>query len=248
MQSGQSAKGPSAPPGFLLAAGLGRRMRPLTDDTPKPLLTVGGRTLLDHAVDRLLAAGIRRIVVNAHHLAEQVHEWALIRAAHDDLTIQVSHEDALLETAGGLLHALPMLGLPPVLAANGDALWLDLPGSPGAVQRLIAAFDPVCMDALLLLTDRREVLGYSGPGDFELDPDGRLIRRDADATAPWLYAGVQMVGTGLLDGAPSGPMSFNPLWDQAIARGRLYGLVHTGELLHIGDPDALAAAQARFGG
>lgn len=223
---------------MVLAAGLGTRMRPLTDDRPKPLLELDGRSLLDHALDRLQAAGVTQAVVNAHWLGEQV-EAAMARRA--DPRIIVQKEDALLETGGGVTLALPMLGDGPFAVVNGDAFWLD--GPTPALRRLAAAFDDAEMDALLLMVRTTQVEGMVGTGDFLLDPIGRMRRPKEREIAPYIYAGVQILSPRLFKHAPEGAFSLNRLYDRAIEDGRLYGLVHDGVWFHLSTPDDLHQAE-----
>lgn len=221
---------------MVLAAGLGTRMRPLTDDRPKPLLTLEGRSLLHHAMDRLRDAGIARHVVNAHWFADQVA--AAARA--DDPTVTLLREPVLLETGGGVKAALPHLGPDPFVVANGDAFWLD--GPTPALRRMAAAFDPVAMDALLLLVRTAQVDGEVGRGDFLLDPVGRARRPKEREIAPYLFGGVQILSPALFEATPDGPFSLNLVYDRAIAAGRLYGLVHDGAWFHLSTPRDLDRA------
>jgi MurNAc alpha-1-phosphate uridylyltransferase len=224
---------------MVLAAGLGTRMRPLTDDRPKPLLPLEGRSLLHHAMDRLSDAGIRNVVVNAHWFAEQVADAV---AAHGTQPPPVVlREPVLLETGGGVKAALPHLGSQPFVVVNGDAFWLDGPNP--ALRRLAAAFDPEAMDALLLLVRTAHVDGETGRGDFLLDPLGRARRPKEREIAPYLFGGVQILSPALFDGTPDGPFSLNRVYDRAIEGGRLYGLVHDGAWFHLSTPRDLARAE-----
>jgi MurNAc alpha-1-phosphate uridylyltransferase len=224
---------------MVLAAGLGTRMRPLTEECPKPLLQLGGRSLLDHALDRLAAAGVEEVVVNAHWLAEQV-EAAIARRTAPRILLQ--REETLLETGGGVAMALPRLGPRPFAVVNGDAFWLD--GPTPALARLAAAFDEAAMDALLLMVRTTQVDGAVGAGDFLLDPMGRMRRPKEREIAPYLFAGVQILSPRLFEGAPAGAFSLNRLYDAAIARGRLFGLVHDGLWFHLSTPEDLRHAEA----
>ncbi len=223
---------------MVLAAGLGTRMRPLTDDRPKPLLELDGRSLLDHAIDRLEAAGVAKLVVNAHWHGEQIVE-AMARRA--DACVTVQQEEALLETGGGVKLALPELGANPFAVVNGDAFWLD--GPTPALARMAAAFDPAEMDALLLMVRTTQVEGVVGKGDFLLDPVGRMRRPKEREIAPYLYAGVQILSPALFEGAPEGAFSLNRLYDRAIENGRLFGLVHDGLWFHLSTPEDLRSAE-----
>ena len=224
--------------GMVLAAGLGTRMRPLTESVPKPLLTLRGRSLLDHALDRLADAGIEEAVVNAHYLAPQIVTACETRTT-PRCTVLV--EDTLLETGGGLRNALPHLGEGPFASVNGDAYWLD--GPTPALTRLAAAFDPERMDALLLMVRAATVEGEVGLGDFLLDPIGRIRRPKEREVAPYLYAGVQIIHPRLLDGTQPGRFGLMGPWMRAIEAGRLYGLVHDGAWFHLSTPPDLQRAE-----
>lgn len=223
---------------MVLAAGLGTRMRPLTDARPKPLLELDGRSLLDHALDRLEAAGVTNLVVNAHWHGDQVAD-AMARRA--DSHVSVQKEEALLETGGSVKLALPKLGPDPFAVVNGDAFWLD--GPTRALTRLSAIFDPAEMDALLLMVRTTQVEGVVGKGDFLIDPIGRMRRPKEREIAPYLYAGVQILSPALFDGAPEGAFSLNLLYDRAIENGRLFGLVHDGLWFHLSTPEDLHNAE-----
>lgn len=227
---------------MVLAAGLGKRMRPLTDDRPKPLVELAGRSLLDRALDNLAAGGITEFVVNSHYKGEMI-------AAHLDgrEDIILSPEELLLETGGGVKAALPHLGDSAFLVVNSDAVWCD--GSESTVARLAAQWDNTIMDALLLLVPMGTVAGNMGqhPGDYHLEADGRARRRLRGKKAPYLFGGIQILHPRLFEGAPDGPFSLNILYDRAQEAGRLYGLRHDGEWYHVGTPQELAAAETAFG-
>jgi MurNAc alpha-1-phosphate uridylyltransferase len=225
---------------MLLAAGYGTRMRPLTQHTPKPLLPVLGRTLFDRALDRLEAAGVTQVAVNGHWLADTVRTACGQRA---EPRLSFLHEPDLLDTGGGIFRALRAgaLGHGLFFAINGDALWLDGP-SP-ALSRLIENFDDAT-DALLLLHPAWADSNYDGRGDFFLDPNGLLARRESHQVAPFVFAGVQLLHPRLFEGAPDGPFSMNRLWDRAIAAGRARGLRHDGLWFHLSTPSDLDAAGA----
>jgi MurNAc alpha-1-phosphate uridylyltransferase len=224
--------------GMVLAAGLGTRMRPLTEAVPKPLLALRGRSLLDHALDRLADAGIGEVVVNAHHLAQQV---VVACEARQSPRCTVLVEDELLETGGGIRNALPLLGEAPFAVVNGDAYWLD--GPTPALARLAAAFDEERMDALLLMVRAATVEGEVGLGDFLLDPVGRIRRPKEREVAPYLYAGVQIIHPRLMDGTEPGRFGLMGPWMRAIEAGRLYGLVHDGAWFHLSTPPDLERAE-----
>jgi len=226
--------------GMVLAAGLGTRMRPITDRIPKPLVTLGGKALLDHALDRLWDAGVPRAVVNVHYKAEMI---ARHLEGRQQPAIALSVEDELLETGGGILKALPLLD-EVFYVVNADIFWLD--GKVPALKRLAAAWDGERLDALLLLQRTTSALGYEGVGDFIVDPLGQVRRRREREVAAHLFAGVQIVHRRLFDGEKPGKFSLNRLWDRALAAGRLAAIVHDGEWYHVGTPAALAQAEARL--
>jgi len=223
---------------MVLAAGLGTRMRPLTEAKPKPLLPLAGRSLLDHALDRIDAAGIGRVVVNAHWFPEQVEAVARARPSPP----AVLREEPVQETGGGVRDALPHLGPDPFLVVNGDAYWLD--GPTPTIQRLAHRFESETMDALLLVVRATAVEGEVGRGDFLLDPLGRVRRPKEREIAPYFYAGLQVVHPRLFEGAPEGSFSMNLLWNRAIEAGRLFGLVHDGAWFHLSTPVDLRRAEA----
>ena len=227
---------------MVLAAGLGTRMRPLTDDRPKALVEVAGRALIDHVLDRLAAAGVERAVVNVHYFADRLEAHLKGRTAP---AVTISDERAeLLETGGGLKKARPLLGEAPVLAANIDSVWTE-PGVP-AVERLVAGWDPAVMDALLLVVPLEMASGFEGPGDFFLAKDGRLgFRGEADG-APYAFMGVHLTKPQLVDREPNGPFSLTRVWRRLAAEGRLFGVVFDGFWMHVGDPQARDAAERRL--
>jgi len=227
---------------MVLAAGLGARMGALTRDRPKPLLRAGGRALIDHALDRAEEAGVSRAVVNLHWQAEA------LRAHLTDRTrpkIVFSDEtERLMETGGGIAKALPLLGKDPAYVLNSDAVF----AGPPPLAQLAEAWDGSRMDALLLLVPRAEARAYTRAGDFRLGPDGRPERRGAAATAPWVYAGAQIVRPEVFAGVAEGPFSANPVWDRLLAAGRLFAVTHPGPWVDVGTPAGLAAADALLGG
>jgi MurNAc alpha-1-phosphate uridylyltransferase len=227
---------------MVLAAGLGKRMRPITDTIPKPLVRIGGRTMLDHALDRLDAAGIETAVVNVHHLAEQIEKHL---AARERPRIVISDERAeLLETGGGIAKALPLLGADAFIVLNSDSLWIEGPQSN--VARMIACWNHATMDILLLLASAATSVGYDGLGDFAMDAGGHLRRRREREVTPFVYAGVAIMKPELFRDAPQGAFSLNRLFDRAIEAGRLHGQRLDGEWLHVGTPEAIEAADARI--
>jgi N-acetyl-alpha-D-muramate 1-phosphate uridylyltransferase len=225
---------------MVLAAGLGVRMRPLSDAKPKPLVAVGGKALIDHALDRLVEVGVEIAVVNVHYLADQIQRHVASRQAPK---ILISDErDALLDTGGGVVKALPVLGAAPFFHLNSDAIWID--GVRPNLLRLAEIFDPARMDALLLLAATSTSVGYAGRGDFTMTSDGRISRRREREVVPFAYAGAAILSARLFSTAPPGAFSLNLLFDRAIAAGRLYGLRLEGVWMHIGTPEAIATAEA----
>ena len=225
---------------MVLAAGLGVRMRPLSDAKPKPLVAVGGKPLIDHVLDRLAEVGVEIAVVNVHYLADQIERHVASRQAPK---IIISDErDALLDTGGGIVKALPVLGTAPFFHFNSDAIWID--GVRPNLLRLAEIFDPVRMDGLLLLAATSMSVGYAGRGDFTMTTDGRISRRRERDVVPFVYAGAAIFSARLFSTAPPGAFSLNLLFDRAIEAGRLYGLRLEGVWMHIGTPEAIAAAEA----
>lgn len=221
---------------MVLAAGIGKRMRPLTVSRPKPLVRVAGKALIDHALDKLSEAGVTRAVVNAHYLADQLEAHVLMREAP---AIAVSDErEALLETGGGLVKALPLIDRETFFCLNSDNIWLD--GPRNVFAALSDAWDPARMDALLLMVSHAQAFNYAGVGDFYLDPMGLVARRKPGRVAPYIFTGIQIVSQRLLRDAPEGAFSTGVLWDRAIAEGRLYGLPHTGLWYEVGAPEMIA--------
>ena len=231
---------PSPRTAIVLAAGLGKRMMPITATMPKPLVKVGGRTLIDFALDRLHEAGMERVVVNVHHFADMLEDHLRTRKMPH---IVVSDErDAVLETGGGVKKALPLLGRNPFITFNSDSIWVE--GERPNLRRLLDAWDPERMDVLMLVAPLSTSVGYEGRGDFSMDPDGRLRRRRGDQeTVPFVYAGVAVVKPEMVADTPEGPFSANLFYDRAIARERLYGLQLDGQWLHVGEPQAIPVAE-----
>jgi len=223
---------------MILAAGLATRMRPLTDDRPKALIEVAGKTLIDHAIDRLIEAGIRDVVVNLYYCADALEAHLKRRR---DIRLTLSDERAgLLDTGGGVLKALPHFSGRPFFTLNGDSLWIERQGN--ALLALARQWDEEIMDGLMLLCPTDEAAGYDGRGDFEMGPDGRLSRR-GDARAAFVWTGVQILHPRLFADCPTGPFSTNLVWDRAIAARRLFGLPLDGIWMHVGTPDAIAPAE-----
>jgi MurNAc alpha-1-phosphate uridylyltransferase len=221
---------------MIMAAGLGKRMRPLTATRPKPLIEVRGKALLDHVLDKLRTAGVKKLVVNVHYLADLVE--AHLAGREHGFEVAVSDERKLLmETGGGLVQAAPLIDSDPFLALNSDNLWVD--GPADTIRLLASQWDDAKMDALLLLVPQARALGHKGMGDFHMDREGRLRRRERSHVAPFVFTGIQMVSKRLLRDAPEGPFSTNILWDRAIEEGRCFGAVHQGLWFDVGTPSSI---------
>lgn len=225
---------------MILAAGFGTRMRPITDHTPKPLVPLAGRTLIDHGIDRLVAVGVKRVVVNTHYKAAMMEDHL---AQRRDVEIVLSHEETLLDTGGGVKNALKHLG-DAFYVLNADVFWLN--GRTPALIRLAHMWDPARLDAFLLLQRTTSAVGYDGMGDFVVDPLGRVRRRRELEVAPHIYGGIEILSQRFFAGSPDGVFSLNPLWNKALAAGRLEALVHDGEWFHVGTPQGLAASEDRL--
>ncbi len=225
---------------MVLAAGLGTRMRPLTDTRPKPLIEVAGRSLLDRTLDTLEAGGITRIAVNAHYLADQIERHVSSRPSPD---IVVSDErDKLLDSGGGVKKALPLLADEALIVANSDTFWRDR--DDNTVRQLGRVWNPDMMDMLLLLVPHADAVGFDGAGDFFRDEDGRLTRRGEALTAPLIYAGALVTTPAIIAAVPEQAFSLNRLFDDAVAANRLFGHVLNGLWLHVGTPAAIGEAEA----
>jgi MurNAc alpha-1-phosphate uridylyltransferase len=229
---------------MVMAAGLGTRMRPLTDATPKALVPVAGRTLLDRVLDKLVEAGVERAVVNVHHFADQVEAHLKSRT---DLEILISDErGGLLDSGGGIQHARGLLGQDPIFVANIDSLWLE--GATPALEALKAAWDPERMDLLLLLVARGNGIGFEGPQGFLMDSAGRLTHSTSpQVVTPFANVGFGILKPPILDGQPDAAFSIIPVWHRLQAAGRLYGVVMDAFWMHVGDPAARDLAEARLG-
>ncbi len=226
---------------MVLAAGLGTRLRPLTETIPKPLIEINGRTLLDHAIDRLALVGVETVIVNVHYKAEMV---AAQLTRRDHPRIEISHEtELLLDTGGGVARALPLLD-DVFFVVNSDVFWLD--GKDRALQRLAAAFDPERMDAVLLLQRTVTAVGYEGSGDYMIDPSGCPHRRSEREVAPFLFAGLQLLHRRAFAGISERVFSLVRLFDRAEEKRRLHAIVHDGEWFHVGTPQGLAATRERL--
>lgn len=230
---------------MLMAAGLGKRMRPLTATQPKPLVRVAGKPLIDRALDRLEEAGVGRAVVNVHYLADAI-EAHIARRARPQVDFSDEREQ-LLETGGGMVKALEAGLLPdPFFACNADSIWLD--GPRNAFADLSACWDPQRMDALLLVVTHARAFNFNGTGDFYMDGAGRLRRKIPGRIAPFVYTGIQLVAHRLLRDAPEGKFSTNILWDRAIAEGRLYGAAFTGHWYEVGTPEHIKLTEEALTG
>lgn len=225
---------------MVLAAGIGIRMRPLTDRMPKPLVRVGDRALIDYVLDRLADAGVERAVVNVHHFADQIMRH--VDGRQRPQVVFSDEREQLLDTGGGIVKSLGTLGDDPFFVVNADTIWIE--GVRPNLERLAAAFDPAAMDVLLLLAPTATSIGYEGRGDFALAPDGRLHRRGEREIVPFVYAGAGILAPTLFANAPAGPFSLTRLFDRAEAQGRLYGLRLEGLWMHVGTPAAIAEAEA----
>jgi MurNAc alpha-1-phosphate uridylyltransferase len=240
-----TARAPKINTAMVLAAGRGERLRPLTDNLPKPLLEVGGKALIDHVLDRLAEAGVDRAVVNLWHLGALIEAHLAGRARP---RVTFSPEAELMNTGGGVAQALPLLGSDPFYVINGKILWRD--GARGALARLADAWPKDArdgaMDGLLLLVPLERAGGYSAAGDFFLGGDGAIERPEPGGPAPWVFTGIQILHPRLFADAPPGPFSLNLLYDRAMAAGRLFGLAHDGLWHHVATAQGLAEAQAWF--
>ncbi|MEA2930335.1 MAG: N-acetyl-alpha-D-muramate 1-phosphate uridylyltransferase [Hyphomicrobiales bacterium] len=225
---------------MVLAAGLGKRMRPLTDTVPKPLVKVAGRALIDYTLDRLAYVGVETAVVNVHYFADTIEKHVKPRTRPK---IVISDERSeLLDTGGGVVKALPLLGPEPFFHVNSDTIWIE--GVTPNLARLGAMFDATAMDGLLLLAATATSIGYEGRGDFAMSPDGRLSRRAERDIVPFVYAGAAILAPALFADAPAGAFSLNTLFSRAIEAGRLFGARLEGTWMHVGTPAAVAAAEA----
>ena len=226
---------------MVMAAGLGKRMRPLTATRPKPLVEVAGKPLIDHVFDRLRSAGIKRAVVNVHYFADAME--AHLKARVKDIEVLVSDErKQLMETGGGLVQARELLGDKPFLCVNSDNLWID--GPIDAICQLAAQWDDARMDALLLMIPLARANSHGGQGDFRLDAHGKIIeRRKPGRLAPFVFTGVQILSPRLIADWPEGPFSTNLFWQRAIEAGRAWGVVHQGLWFDVGTPKAIAETE-----
>ena len=228
---------------MVLAAGYGARMRPLTERMPKPLVPLAGRAIVDHVLGRLADAGVETAVINVHYLPEQLEAHMQARAGRGPKTIISDERAVLLDTGGGTKKALPLLGDGPFFIHNSDSAWAE--GATPALPEMLRLWDPSKMDCLLLLAPIATSIGYSARGDFDMAEDGRLTRRGEDPV-PFAFAGVSLCEAKLFENASEGAFSLNVLWDQALAKDRLYGARLDGRWMHVGTPEALEEATASF--
>lgn len=227
---------------MVLAAGLGLRMRPLTETMPKPLVPVAGQPLLDHVLDKLAAADVDEAVVNVHYLPDQIINHVKSRS-QPKITIS-DERDLVLGTGGGVVKALPLLGDAPFYHVNADTMWID--GVRPNLDRLAENFNPAKMDILLLMAPTANSIGYSGKGDYEMRTDGTLRRRKENQVVPFVYAGVAIISPAIFADAPDGEFALTKLFDRANEAERLYGLRMDGVWMHVGTPDAVRAAEDAF--
>jgi len=227
---------------MVLAAGLGLRMRPLTDHMPKPLIRVAGQPLLDHVLDKLAGAGVSEAVVNVHYLPDQIIDHVATRKS--PRVIISDERNLVLGTGGGVVKALPILGDAPFFHVNSDTMWID--GVQSNLLRLAQTFDPARMDILLLMAPTANSIGYGGRGDYAMLPDGALRKRREHQVVPFVYAGAAILSPAIFDGAPKGEFSLTRMFDAANEQERLFGLRLDGVWMHVGTPDAVRAAEEAF--
>ena len=223
---------------MVMAAGMGKRMRPLTATQPKPLVRVAGKPLIDHTLDRLVEAGVTRAIINVHYLADALE--AHLSARQQPQIVISDERDQLLETGGGMVKAQGQLP-DPFFCLNSDNIWLDGPGN--AFHEMSARWDTETMDALLLLVPHARAYNFRGEGDFHLDAEGRVSRRKPGRIAPFIYTGIQLVSHRLLRDAPEGKFSTNILWNRALEEGRLFGLSFNGLWFEVGTPEAIGPTE-----
>jgi N-acetyl-alpha-D-muramate 1-phosphate uridylyltransferase len=229
---------------MVLAAGKGERMRPLTLRTPKPLVQLAGKPLIDHVLNRLAQAGVKTAIVNVHYLPDQLEAHVLNRQGKPPKILVSDERGVLLDTGGGAKKALPLLGGGPFFIHNADSVWSE--GAVPALPRMLRLWNPAAMDCLLLLAPVATSIGYAAKGDFTMGPDGRLTRRGEGEIVPFAFAGVSLCDKRLFTDAPDGRFSLNLLWDEALSKGRLYGVRLDGRWMHVGTPESLAEAETSF--
>lgn len=232
---------------MLMSAGLGKRMRPLTATRPKPLVRVGSQPIMDHVLDRIEDAGIMKTVVNVHYLADAIEAHLAARARRTGATYVISDERAkLLETGGGLVKALPLIGDKPFLCVNSDNIWIN--GAVDSILAMAERWDDAAMDVLMLMIPHARAAGHGGPGDFHMDGNGRITRRRPGRVAPFVWTGIQILNPRLIVDPPSEVFSTNFFWNRAIAADRAYGLVHGGLWFDVGTPAAIPLVEAGIAG
>lgn len=226
-----------------LAAGFGTRMRPLTDDRPKPMVELSGQPMIDHVLTRLAGVGIERTIVNLHYQADVLESHLKQRIQKPDIVFS-NERDEILDTGGGIKHALPLIGQDPFLLHNSDSVWIE--NKANNIANLLTHYDSTTMDCLLLMAPTKTSIGYDGNGDFLIQSDGRLRRRTKNEISPNVFTGVSIQHPRLFAYSPDGAFSINVLWDRAIHQGRVFGLPFEGTWMHVGTPDALAQAEKAF--
>lgn len=231
---------------FLFAAGYGKRMLPLTLEVPKPMVKVAGKMIIEHALDNLHAAGIDNVIVNTHHLADVIHPWLEQRAKKIAPHIRISHEkNRLLDTAGGIVQALPMLGKKPFFTINGDIIWHDNLGGKSIFAQMCEHWDPNTMDILMMLCPKEKAIGYEGKGDFSLNKENSIMRLEDDN--PYVYGGIQLIKPSLFKGLPLEPLSLREIYKERTKENnacyRMAGLVYDGHWLHVGTVADIAKAE-----
>lgn len=227
---------------MILAAGLGTRMRPITDTIPKPMVQFMGKPMIDYGIKALQSYGISDFVINLHHLGDVIKQ----HFADSPLKIAFSEESDILETGGGVKNALPLLGEKPFFVINGDIIWQDLDGTIPALEKLAYSFNESKMDVLLLLQPVDNAFGYSGTGDFFINGDRTLSRKGDAPSSPYMFAGVQIIAPHVFEGIMDKAFSLNVIYDKAIKNGRLYGEINEGDWYHIGTPEAIANAESLY--
>lgn len=231
---------------MVLAAGLGTRMRPITDTIPKPLVPIAGKAMIDYGLDALAQAGVKRAVVNVHHFADQM--IAHLASRKEPEIILSDETEQLMNSGGGLAKGLKLLGRVPVLVMNADLFWIgETPGQPSNLDRLVEAFDLERMDMLMLCVKLEDTTGHNGKKDFSMDTAGRLARYQEGDGTPFVYAGAFALMSSLFDDAPDDAFNLNIYFDRAIEKGRLYGIVLEGHWITVGTPEAIGQAEAVIG-
>ncbi|MBL8686017.1 MAG: nucleotidyltransferase family protein [Alphaproteobacteria bacterium] len=240
MSKSYSKNIPSIQTAMILAAGYATRLRPISNHTPKAMVQIMGKPILGHILERLKEISLKQIIVNTHHLGTVVKTYLEQQPKH--FNIQISEEKTILETGGGVKQALPMIGTQPFYVINGKIIWFN--GGQNSLLNLASHWNNKTMDVLLLLQPVTKTVGYQGSGDFHLNADGSLKRRQDDEIAPFVFSGIQIIHPRLFQDSPDGSFSLNVLYDRAIAQGRLFGVRHDGTWLHISSPQDILAVEA----